>query len=177
MSNPYRTSPLENVIATLKPVSTEVNEMRVPLVIGDEAGVHNKLGVADLSFLQRFGLKGPMAAEWLLSRGITPPAAINAWDELAGGGIIARLGSSEFFVEDAFNGEMVAELRDALGRGAPGVAPVFRQDVALAVTGSEVNFLLVQTGSWRKAFNANMGFLAPSGTKSKVEREERRCPF
>jgi ATP-dependent helicase/nuclease subunit A len=36
------------------------------------------------------------------------------------------------------------------------------------------NFLLVQTGSWRKAFNANMGFLAPSATKVKAEREERQ---
>lgn len=120
--------------------------MRVPLRFADnDTAIRQKLGLSDLSFLSRFGLKGPAAAEWLASQGVTPPSGVvNRWDELENGGIIARLGSSEFFVEDRPNGNTVAGLRTALGRGVPGVAPVFRQDAALALTGSEVGSLLVQ---------------------------------
>lgn len=145
MNKPYRTSPLESAIAELKPAWAEINQMRVPLRFADnDAAMWQKLGLSDLSFLPRFGLKGPAAAEWFVSQGITPPAGVNRWDELENGGIIARLGSSEFFVEDGPNGNTVSGLRTALGRGAAGVAPVFRQDAALALTGSEVNSLLVQ---------------------------------
>lgn len=35
------------------------------------------------------------------------------------------------------------------------------------------NFLLTQTGDWRKSFTAAQGFLAPSGSKSAAEREQR----
>lgn len=146
MNKPYRSSPLESVIAQLKPAWGEINQMRVPLrFAGNEAAARQKLGLSDLSFLQRFGLKGPAAAGWLASQGVTPPEGVNRWDELQGGGIIARLGSSEFFVEDGLDGNTVARLKAELGRGAPGVAPVFRQDAALALAGSEVGLLLVET--------------------------------
>lgn len=36
------------------------------------------------------------------------------------------------------------------------------------------NFLLTQTGEWRKSFTSAQGFLAPSGTKSASEREQRQ---
>jgi ATP-dependent helicase/nuclease subunit A len=36
------------------------------------------------------------------------------------------------------------------------------------------NFLLVQTGEWRKSFTVNQGFLAPSSTKLVSEREVRQ---
>lgn len=142
----YRTSPLHGVIETLNPVWAEINRMKVPLrFAGDEDSARQRLGLSDLSFLPRFGLKGPGAAEWLLSHGVTSPAGINHWGELDHGGIIARLGTNEFFLEDGLNGNTVAPLRAALNRGLPGVVPVFRQDAALAITGNEVNSLLVQT--------------------------------
>lgn len=146
MENAYRTSPLHSVIETLNPVWAEINQMRVPLrFAADEGAARQRLGLSDLSFLRRFGLKGPAAAEWLRSQGVTPPAKVNHWDELEYGGIIVRLATSEFFVEDGLEGGIVERLRAALGRGLPGVAPVFRQDAALAITGHEVNSLLVQT--------------------------------
>src|SRR6266567_3248887 len=81
---------------------------------------------------QRFGLKGPRAAEWLEARGITLPAAPNQWtaavpaaagdatpsanantaagDEL----LVARLGTSEFFLEEVAGEGRLRGLESAL---------------------------------------------------------------
>lgn len=145
MNAAYRTSPLYSVIAPLKPAWVEVNRMRIPLRFSDnERTVMEKLALCDLSFLSRFGVKGPGAADWLKSQGVTPPADINHWDELENG-VIVRLGSTEFFIEDGLGGSTAVRLKAALDRGLPGVTPVLRQDAALAVTGCEINSLLVQT--------------------------------
>jgi sarcosine oxidase subunit gamma len=87
----------------------------------------------------RLGLKGPRAAEWLAARGIAIPAAPNQWtavdmaadDEL----LVARLGASEFFLEDGAGGERVRGLESALGPPPPGVYPVLREDEAFSLAG------------------------------------------
>lgn len=141
-----RTSPLHSAHEALNPVWITLNDMPVPLQFStaDDAA-RQKLGLGDLSFLPRFGLKGLGAGEWLRSHGVMPPAEINHWDEIEQGGLVARLASSEFLVEDGLEGTTVARLAAELGRGIPGVTPVFRQDASLAITGNEINSLLVQT--------------------------------
>ena len=89
---------------------------------------------------QRFGLKGPRAAEWLEARGIALPAAPNQWAAGADTGmsdalLVARLGSSEFFLEDCTGGDRLRDLELALETGQPGVYPVLREDAAFSLSG------------------------------------------
>jgi len=103
------------------------------------------VAVADLSALRRCGLKGPAAAEWLAARAIPVPSEANRWLELPGGGVIARLGRTEFFLEDATDGRNVETTRVALADGIDGVYPVARQDTAIALAGRRSGELLRQT--------------------------------
>ena len=114
-------------------------------IAGDDASKLDGVALADLSFLPRFGLKGPAAEQWLESQHIALPAKANSWVSLPGAGVIARLGRSEFFLEEGADADTVGEIRTALGTGASGVYPVIRQDAGFALAGVRVNELLVQT--------------------------------
>ena len=114
----------------------------------------------------RFGLKGPSAAQWLLAHGLSVPAAPNTWvgevgltetlpasDTL----LVARLGSSEFFLEDRGGGAL--RNLDPGVRGSPanypaGVYPVLRQDAAFLLSGEGSLDVLAQV------CNVNFGELA-----------------
>src|SRR6266700_3125330 len=85
---------------------------------------------------ERFGLKGPRAAEWLEARGIPLPAAPNQWTAVAGDeSLVARLGTLEFFLEDCAGGGRVRGLESALDPPEPGVYPVLREDAAFSLSG------------------------------------------
>lgn len=121
----------------------------------------------------RCGLKGPRAAAWLESLGIAPPSSPNTWTtspaSAAAGApgatpddalLVARLGSSEFFLED---GVGLTELRrvEPLGRiehdpaaHPPGVYPVLRADAAFLLSGQGSLDVLAQV------CNVNFGDLA-----------------
>jgi len=142
-----RTSPLAHALATLHPEWVPVSGMPLAAVLhGDAPGRSASLGVCDLSALARVGVKGPGAAEWLAARGVPVPDQPNTWLPIDGGGLVARLARTEFLVEDGFDGNTVARLAAELRPGAArAVYPVPRQDCALALTGAQVNDLLVQT--------------------------------
>jgi sarcosine oxidase subunit gamma len=113
---------------------------------GDDEGAGlSAVALADFSHLSKCGLKGPDAMQWLRDNGIEPPAEANRWLPMASGGVIARLGRSEFFIEDGAGGSHVSNIRTALGTGTSGVYPVIRQDAGIALTGARVNELLLQT--------------------------------
>lgn len=99
------------------------------------------LGIADVSRSARIGCKGPGATAWLQALGLPIPAQPNSWLALDGGGLIARLGFTEFLVEgpDALIAPLAAAPR------GPGVYPVLRQDAALLLGGSRLDELLRQT--------------------------------
>jgi len=108
---------------------------------GKPAQASDLLAIADYSLLPRAGLKGPGAAEWLTALGLTLPTAPNRWLGLPQGGLIARLGQSEYLIDG--NADVVAKI--AATARTPGVYPVLRQDASFSLSGSRVNELLLQT--------------------------------
>lgn len=105
----------------------------------------------DHSGQQRFGCKGPGAAQWLESLGLTVPRLANSWSQDIDGMLVARLATSEFLVE-AIGGSQrrVEEVRALVP--PPGVYPVIRQDAGFALGGARAIDLLRQTCSF--PFNA-----------------------
>lgn len=93
----------------------------------------------DVSRAPRAGVKGPGAAAWLSGLGLPVPAMPNSWLPLEGG-LIARLGLTEFLVEGPESAKLAAPL-------AHGVYPVLRQDTALVLKGARLNDLLLETCS------------------------------
>jgi sarcosine oxidase, subunit gamma len=144
--NVKRSCPVYAQLAALQPRWEERAGMNfASRVADDDATKLNTVALADVSFRPRFGLKGPAAQRWLESQNVELPAKTNGWLSLAGGGVIARLGRSEFFIEDGAVDNVVDAIRNALAGGVPGVYPVIRQDAGFALAGLRVNELLVQT--------------------------------
>lgn len=89
----------------------------------------------------RTGVKGPHAAAWLAARGLPVPAQPNTWAALDGGGLIGRLGHTEFFIE----GDAAMALERAAHDAPEGVYPVLRRDTALVLAGPDALDVLAQT--------------------------------
>ncbi len=90
------------------------------------------------SMLDRFGLKGPGAAEWLAAQGIVVPPAPNTWAGAAHADdaiLVARLGAGEFFLEDCAGGTTLRGIEPAPEEHPPGVYPVLREDAAFLLSG------------------------------------------
>jgi sarcosine oxidase subunit gamma len=97
----------------------------------------------------RIGMKGPQAERWLADRGIVLPAAPNSWAGSTAAGdstglLVARLGTSEFFLEDAAEGTVLPGIRGGLEESPPGVYPVLREDMAFLLSGEGVHAVLAQ---------------------------------
>jgi sarcosine oxidase, subunit gamma len=103
----------------------------------------------------RLGVKGPRAAEWLVTQGIVLPMAPNSWTHSIAAGsaaaagdsdalLVARLGSAEFFLEDASAGTTLRGISPALAANPPGVYPVLREDSAFQLSGAGVHEVLAQ---------------------------------
>jgi sarcosine oxidase subunit gamma len=96
----------------------------------------------------RLGLKGPRAAEWLASQGAAVPAGPNCWQRVSYGAarhlLVARLGHTEFFLEDGEGGAALATLETALAGEPGGVYPVLREDFAFQMSGAGVDEALAQ---------------------------------
>jgi sarcosine oxidase subunit gamma len=102
----------------------------------------------------RLGLKGSRAADLLLSHGIVVPTAPNTWthsEEIfaADGLLAARLGASEFFLEEGPSGVTLKGISASLDERAPGgqppgVYPVLREDWAFQLGGERVHDVLAQ---------------------------------
>jgi len=109
--------------------------------VGKQAPVSDLLTITDHSLLPRAGVKGPGAAAWLAALGLNLPASPNHWLELPQGGLVDRLGQSEYLIDG--NAEVVAKI--AATARTPGVYPVLRQDASFSISGSCVSELLMQT--------------------------------
>ena len=146
--NPLRKSPLHDVIATMQPEWGVHNDM--PTALQFDQGDSQRmaaLGIADVSCLWRCGLKGQHSMAWLEAQGIAVPA-VNGWAPLADGGLVARLGNSEFLLEDGLTGTTAQRIQSLMIERPYGVYPVLRQDAALLLSGSGLQQLLRQTCSF-----------------------------
>lgn len=99
-----------------------------------------RLGLADVSLAARSGCKGPGTTLWLERLGLPIPPQPNCWLPLEGGGLVARLGYTEFLVEGST--EFVSRL--ASSPRAASVYPIQRQDAAFLLGGSALDALLRQ---------------------------------
>lgn len=108
-------------------------------------GMPDTLAVCDLSALNKYGVKGPDAESWLTDKGLDVPASIFASSQLAAGGVIARLGSDEFFFEDGIDNTLLPSLakRAAAHRGQ--LFPVEHQEATFLLIGSRAREVLAQT--------------------------------
>ncbi len=143
---PERSNPMSEAQRTLAARWTTVESMPIAAVYGpDDRTVAQVLGIGDTSARRRCGFKGPGAAGWLQQQSVPVPAQPNRWVALPEGGLVARLGRTEFVVEDAEGSATCARL-DAVPVTA-GVYPVLRQDAQLVLVGSRAGELLLQTCS------------------------------
>ncbi len=98
------------------------------------------LNITNVSKLTRYGVKGPQAAKWLASHGVTTPKDANTWvqnDQT----LVMRLGGSEFLIEDQEGGKTCEKLVTDSKR-VVGVYKVPHADVSYLLSGSEVLNLL-----------------------------------
>ena len=156
MNTPLRLSPIYDALQPLNGLWRDINGMPALLCLPNDLHHSSHLGIADLSFLTRFGVKGANAAEWLANQGLPIPDYPNTWHSLPEGGIIARLGLTEFLIEDSVSGSIASKLAAACQSPPAKVYPVLRQDLALALVGNRANELLRQTCSF------NFQALSPS---------------
>ncbi|MBD2076735.1 methylglutamate dehydrogenase [Phormidium sp. FACHB-592] len=141
-----RFSPMHDRLQSIDGSWRNLNGMPSLVAVLEEA-VIGTLDIADVSCLTRFGVKGTNAADWLSSQGITTPDRPNTWNPLPDGGIIARFGLTEFFIEDSLQNRLAVNLAAACQQPPAKVYPVLRQDAAIVLCGSAVNELLLQTCS------------------------------
>ncbi|MCG5076128.1 hypothetical protein [Paraburkholderia tagetis] len=139
-----RTSPIRDAHHPAEARWSTVENMQIVERHGanDEAHARNA-GIADVSHLYRMGFKGQGVAAWLAEQGLPALSQPNTWAPLASGGLIARLGLTEYLIEDGLSGRASAKL--AHREPALRVYPVLRQDLALVLCGEAIDELLLQT--------------------------------
>jgi sarcosine oxidase subunit gamma len=99
---------------------------------------------------RRLGIKGPGAAQALEELGLAVPRAPNSWAPLTAAdrdgswNVVARLGYTEYFVEEAADAPAIAALEALLARGYPGACPVLREDCGILLGGAAANAVLAE---------------------------------
>jgi sarcosine oxidase, subunit gamma len=109
-------------------------------------GVAANAMLEELSNASRIGLKGARAAEWLQQQGCDVPAIPNSWRAIGNdaSSVVARLGSSEFFLEQSAPAGFIESIGEALSSPIEGVYPVLREDRAFALHGIDADDVLAQ---------------------------------
>ncbi len=138
-----RRSALHDLLQQHNPRWSAMNGMLAPVSMDDRRPT---IALADASCMHRMGVKGSQAEVWLHSQGIEMLPGINAWVRTPEGTLVARLGRTEFFLEDSPSATTTTRLRSTL-RAASGLTPVIRQDCAIVLSGERTNELLTQTCS------------------------------
>jgi len=147
MNTPLRLSPIDAQLRSLGGTWHNINGMSALTALPTDAQFLPHLGIADVSARTRFGVKGANAAQWLAEQGLSIPDRPNSWQPLTDGAIIARLGLTEFLIEDSFGSAISPQLAHRCQTPPAKVYPVLRQDLALVLVGDRVSDLLRQTCS------------------------------
>ena len=129
------------------PLRAAIQETPSPVIEPAQASC---LGLCDRSLLEKWGLRGAGAADWLATMGVAVPTEVYGTCPLGEGGLIVRIGKEEFFLEAATCSQSFGALREALPI-ASGCTAVLHEDASLLVTGSGSLDLLSQTCSHRFA--------------------------
>jgi sarcosine oxidase, subunit gamma len=138
-----RLSPIHTSLKAIPGHWSRVNQM--PVLTSATSDQESHLQICDLSCLTRLGLKGAGAADWLNQQGIPVPDQPNSWLPLESG-LIARLGLTEFLVEDGIQSQLSLDLAQRIEQtNPPQLYPVLRQDLALALWGPAIYDLFAQT--------------------------------
>ena len=126
--------------------SEKVSTRQSPLqfLAAGAVATNRVVGLADLSLLEKWGVKGPGAASWLAERGVEIPQSIYASRPLPEGGLVVRVGSDEFFLEAGQLDQSLASLGESLPTAAD-FTPMIREDAALLITGRGSLDLFAQT--------------------------------
>ncbi|NJP11424.1 MAG: methylglutamate dehydrogenase [Leptolyngbyaceae cyanobacterium RU_5_1] len=145
MKTPLRISPIHSQLQTINATWQTINQMPSVVTTSDDTEKITQLGIADLSFLTRCGIKGANVAAWLENQGIPVPTHPNTWCSLSSSGLVARLGLNEFLIEDGLDSAIAPRLAEQCQHPPAKVYPVLRQDLAIALLGPTVHDLLLQT--------------------------------
>ena len=143
-------TPILYALADKEPRWTDFNGMSVALGYESEKIELERqqiAGICAVSCLQRFGVKGPNAEQWLSQRNIALPAGNNSWvssGTTEDASLVLRLGSSEFLIEQQLNNTSNGLPDDgSLSQPiAAGVYRVQRNDAAFILSGSRIQDLL-----------------------------------
>lgn len=98
--------------------------------------------------LPKLGLKGPGAEAWLREQGVEVPPTTYETRRLADGGLIARLGTTDFFLEGPSSGEVLPRLVTELARNPSRVYRVERHDATFVLSGLLAVKVLAQLSSF-----------------------------
>jgi sarcosine oxidase subunit gamma len=120
-----------------------------------EGALARTLGLCDYSALYRVGIKGEGATSFLEERGVAnalPPDVLQV-RPLKTGGLVARTGRTEYFLEDAPGDSarppVVPDLTKSLSYAPPpGVYLALREDASFLLCGARARAVLRQTCSY-----------------------------
>lgn len=145
MQNVVLQSPVAFAQAPLKPEMGFINGMAIVNRYSDpnvESRHAEKLTICDVSCLNRFGIKGPSAADILIAKGIGLSNSANSWSR-HDGTLVMRLGNNEFLLEDSIGVQQCKGLSEQLQSGE-GVHVVLRNDASFILSGELLDELLAQ---------------------------------
>lgn len=139
-----RRSPVHDLLPSRDAQWGRVAGAPVPLRFApNEAEAARELALCDLSALTKLGLKGPAAEAWLRRHEVTIPPATYDTARLPGGGLIARLGGADFFLEGGPSDGLLPRLAAA----PADVYRVERQDATFLLTGARALRVLARQSS------------------------------
>ncbi len=139
---------MQPLLSELNPTWEQRSWSRVPVHFGNPEGERRQLGdlgLCDLSFLPKLGVKGPAAEAWLNQQGIETPGGVYQVARSESGVLVLRVDRNEFFLEDDLQGDQITALSGALGSGQPGAYRVNRQEASVLISGRRAPLVLAQT--------------------------------
>jgi sarcosine oxidase subunit gamma len=143
MSLPVRIGPVANVQSAHAAHWVIVENMpSVAAFQRERAAALEVVAIGDLSHRRRTGVKGAGAAAALANVGLATPARPNSWCR-SDGAMVARLGLTEYLIEDSAGVAAVSRVLDM--PATADVYPVPRFDAALVVLGPQAIDLFRQT--------------------------------
>ena len=94
--------------------------------------------------LPKLGVKGQHAEPWLREQNVEVPSTVYETRRLADGGLIARLGSTDFFLEGAATGDVLPRLTAEIANAPPEVYRVERHEATFRISGTQAVKVLAQ---------------------------------